>query len=160
MTDMRIEPTRLVLGEPCKAISPNNIEELPFTKPHRYEYWEVIWCLDDEGFQSIDFVDYENKAGRFFTLAPGQIHQSSLDGCNVRRLVFAHGFVETNKRSTQLVHRVFSHQNAREPFLDCSSSVDDHLLQFFTLIQEECTRVRRRLGDGGVIYQLFLTLST
>ncbi len=129
-----------MLGEPCRAIEGPIVQDDPFTEHHRHEYWEIVWCLDDNGRQNIDFVEYDNQVGRFFTIAPGQVHKADFSGNNVRLLVFAHGFVETNKRSTQLVERVFSNRNGRAPYLDCREEGNHYLLPIFSLIQEECTR--------------------
>ena len=135
-----VKPVRLILGEPCRAIDGPIRQEEPYTDPHRHEYWEIIWCLGNSGTQNIDFVEYPNKVGRFFTIAPGQVHQSSPEGNNVRLLVFAHGFVETNKRSTQLVDSVFAVRSNRSPYLDCVEQGNHYLHPIFTLIQQECER--------------------
>lgn len=135
-----IKPVRLILGEPCQAIDAPIGQDEDYLEAHRHEYWEIVWCLDDIGMQSIDFVSYQNKAGRLFTIAPGQVHLSSPTGNNVRLLVFAHGFVETNKRSTRLVERVFSTRDERAPYLDCEPEGFSYLLNVFQLVQEECSR--------------------
>ncbi|MBC7006605.1 helix-turn-helix domain-containing protein [Photobacterium sp. BZF1] len=135
-----VKPVRLILGEPCRAIDSPIGQDETYNEPHRHEYWEIVWCQDDYGKQSIDFVEYPNKAGRFFTITPGQVHQSDMTSNNVRLLVFAHGFVETNKRSTQLVDSVFSIRGNRLPYLDCDQQSNEYLLPIFTLIQEECVR--------------------
>ncbi|WP_264876441.1 helix-turn-helix domain-containing protein [Vibrio agarivorans] len=135
-----IKPVRLILGEPCRAIEPPLVQEEPFLDPHRHEYWEVVWCLDDSGHQSIDFVDYDNKKGRFFTISPGQVHKSDAVGSNVRLLVFALGFVETNTRSTQLVDRVFSTHKQQLPYLDIGEESEHYLVSIFNMIKDECAR--------------------
>ncbi|MDK9737045.1 AraC family transcriptional regulator [Vibrio sp. D404a] len=135
-----IKSVKLILGEPCKAIDSPIEQSEPYIEPHRHEYWEVIWCLNDQGTQQIDFVEYQNKVGRLFTVAPGQVHCSDEQSSAVRLLVFAHGFVETNKRSTQLVDTVFATRNARPPYIDCDPEADEYLLPVFKMIQEECAR--------------------
>ncbi|YCO01027.1 helix-turn-helix domain-containing protein [Vibrio sp. VNB-15] len=134
-----IRQVRLILGEPCRALEFSDIQEDPYIEPHRHEYWEIVWCLDDSGMQSIDFVEYDNRLGRLFTIAPGQVHQSEFMGNNVRLLVFTPGFVETNPRSTQLVNRVFSTIN-RPPYLDCSEEGFHYFDSIYTLLKEECER--------------------
>lgn len=74
-----------------------------------------MWCVDNQGSQSIDFIDYDNKVGRVFTVAPGQVHRSELVGENARLLVFTPGFVKTNHRNTQLVDTVFAMHQSRPP---------------------------------------------
>lgn len=99
-----------------------------------------MWCVDNLGSQSIDFVDYDNKVGRIFTIAPGQVHRSELVGENARLLVFTPGFVKTNHRNTQLVDTVFAMHQSRPPYLDCNEEGNRYLLPIFTMIKEECER--------------------
>ena len=74
---------RLVKGQPCRVTELSNSDDA-FLEPHRHEYWELVWCVDNQGSQSIDFIDYDNKVGRVFTVAPGQVHRSELVGENAR----------------------------------------------------------------------------
>lgn len=135
-----IKPMKLILGQPCKTVEPPLEQESAFAEPHRHEYWEIVWCLDSEGQQVIDFVEYDNTPGRIFTIAPGQVHLATDESKNVRLLVFAHGFVETNKRSTRLVERIFSVRDDRAPYLDVASEGLPYLYNIFNLIKEECER--------------------
>lgn len=134
-----IKHVRLIKGQPCRAAELSNSDDT-FLEPHRHEYWELVWCVDDLGSQSIDFVDYDNKVGRIFTIAPGQVHRSELVGENARLLVFTPGFVKTNHRNTQLVDTVFAMHQSRPPYLDCNEEGNRYLLPIFTMIKEECER--------------------
>ncbi len=134
-----IKHVRLIKGQPCRAAELSNSDDT-FLEPHRHEYWELVWCLDDLGSQSIDFIDYDNKVGRIFTIAPGQVHRSELVGENARLLVFTPGFVKTNHRNTQLVDTVFAMHQSRPPYLDCDEEGNRYLLPIFTMIKEECER--------------------
>ncbi|MEZ8720760.1 helix-turn-helix domain-containing protein [Vibrio pomeroyi] len=134
-----IKHVRLIKGQPCRAAELSNSDDT-FLEPHRHEYWELVWCVDNHGSQSIDFVDYDNKVGRIFTIAPGQVHRSELVGENARLLVFTPGFVKTNHRNTQLVDTVFAMHQSRPPYLDCNEEGNRYLLPIFTMIKEECER--------------------
>ncbi|MCG9546114.1 helix-turn-helix domain-containing protein [Vibrio sp. Isolate33] len=134
-----IKHVRLIKGQPCRAAELSNSNDT-FLEPHRHEYWELVWCVDDLGSQSIDFVDYDNKVGRIFTIAPGQVHRSELVGENARLLVFTPGFVKTNHRNTQLVDTVFAMHQSRPPYLDCNEEGNRYLLPIFTMLKEECER--------------------
>ncbi|MEZ8629115.1 helix-turn-helix domain-containing protein [Vibrio lentus] len=134
-----IKHMRLVKGQPCRVEELTNSDDA-FLEPHRHEYWELVWCVDNLGSQSIDFVDYDNKVGRIFTIAPGQVHRSELVGENARLLVFTPGFVKTNHRNTQLVDTVFAMHQSRPPYLDCNEEGNRYLLPIFTMIKEECER--------------------
>ncbi|MEZ9157929.1 helix-turn-helix domain-containing protein [Vibrio lentus] len=135
-----IKHVRLIKGQPCRATELSKNDDDAFLEPHRHEYWELVWCVDNLGSQSIDFVDYDNKVGRIFTIAPGQVHRSELVGENARLLVFTPGFVKTNHRNTQLVDTVFAMHQSRPPYLDCSEEGNRYLLPIFTMIKEECER--------------------
>jgi len=130
---------RLVKGQPCRVEELTNSDDA-FLEPHRHEYWELVWCVDNHGSQSIDFVDYDNKIGRIFTIAPGQVHRSELVGESARLLVFTPGFVKTNHRNTQLVDTVFAMHQSRPPYLDCSEEGNRYLLPIFDMLKEECAR--------------------
>ena len=134
-----IKHMRLVKGQPCRVTELSNSDDA-FLEPHRHEYWELVWCVDNHGSQSIDFVDYDNKVGRIFTIAPGQVHRSELVGENARLLVFTPGFVKTNHRNTQLVDTVFAMHQSRPPYLDCSEEGNRYLLPIFNMLKEECAR--------------------
>ena len=134
-----IKHMRLIKGQPCRVEELTNSDDA-FLEPHRHEYWELVWCVDSLGSQSIDFVDYDNKVGRIFTIAPGQVHRSELVGESARLLVFTPGFVKTNHRNTQLVDTVFAMHQSRPPYLDCSEEGNCYLLPIFTMIKEECAR--------------------
>ncbi|MEZ8697986.1 helix-turn-helix domain-containing protein [Vibrio lentus] len=135
-----IKHVRLIKGQPCRATELSKNDDDAFLEPHRHEYWELVWCVDNLGSQSIDFVDYDNKVGRIFTIAPGQVHRSELVGENARLLVFTPGFVKTNHRNTQLVDTVFAMHQSRPPYLDCNEEGNCYLLPIFTMIKEECER--------------------
>ncbi len=134
-----IKHMRLVKGQPCRVTELTKSDKA-FLEPHRHEYWELVWCVDDLGSQSIDFVDYQNKAGRIFTIAPGQVHRSESVGEHARMLLFTPGFVETNHRSTQLVDSVFAMHHSRPPYLDCDEEGNRYLLPIFNMLKEECER--------------------
>lgn len=129
-----------IKGQPCRVSDLTFIEEGGYLEPHRHEYSEIVWCLDDEGNQSIDFVEYKNKKGRFFTIAPGQIHHSESMGKNVRILTLTPGFIEVNHRSTQLMSTVFAIYGERLPYLDCREEGTQHLTDTFDMLQQECSR--------------------
>lgn len=43
--------------------------------PHRHDHYEMIFVTKGEGVHSIDFKQYEWKAGRLYFLHPGKVHQ-------------------------------------------------------------------------------------
>ncbi|MEZ8087931.1 helix-turn-helix domain-containing protein [Vibrio sp. 1S139] len=137
-TKKKIPQVQLLANQFCRAIEFSGEQEGVFLLPHRHEYWELVWCKEDAGTQSIDFVEYENCANRFFTIAPGQVHLSKSMGNNVRLLLFSPVFVETDLRSSQLVRTVFSTDCGRPPYIDCDERGIQYLAPLFTMLKEEC----------------------
>lgn len=74
-------PSKHIL--PVSLPHPNkllNIEKLDyqnpydFQRPHRHDYFELIFVTSGNGRQRIDFTSYDMKNGQIFTIYPGQIH--------------------------------------------------------------------------------------
>ncbi|MGC9493548.1 helix-turn-helix domain-containing protein [Vibrio genomosp. F10] len=137
-TKKTIPHVQLIRNQLCRVIEISDEQEDPFLEPHRHEYWELVWCKENQGTQSIDFIEYKNRTNRLFTIAPGQVHRSEFVGNNVRLLVFAPGFVETNQRSTKLVKSVFACGSDRSPYIDCNEQGIKYLEPLFNMLKEEC----------------------
>lgn len=151
-----------VKGQPCEVIDfVKQCDQVgpyrePYLEPHRHEYWELVWCLDDTGEQQIDFIDYPNKRGRIFTIAPGQVHQSADMGNQVRLISFTPGFVETDYRSTQLVESTFGVHEDRLPYLDCSEIGIEYLSPIFKMLFDERQREDCDWSLVGSLVECFL----
>ncbi|MDN3610474.1 helix-turn-helix domain-containing protein [Vibrio ostreicida] len=133
----QIKPIQMRLEQLCKVIDSPVDNDETYSLPHRHDYWEIIWCLDDIGQQNIDFVEYPHKVGRFFTIAPGQVHKPSPSSHNVRLLAFSVGFIDVSMRTTSFVKHLFSSQDLSSPYLDCDLEGHKYLLQLFNLMKEE-----------------------
>lgn len=48
------------------------------TRPHRHDFYVVLYFSAGSGEHIIDFIKYEVKPGQLFFLAPGQVHSWSL----------------------------------------------------------------------------------
>ncbi|SIN77045.1 helix-turn-helix domain-containing protein [Salinivibrio sp. ES.052] len=137
-TKRYIPHVQLSANQFCRAIEISSEQEGPFLLPHRHDYWELVWCQEDRGTQSIDFVEYENRSNRFFTIAPGQVHLSKFMGNNVRLLLFSPEFVGADRRSNQLISTIFSTYGDRSPYIDCDKQAIKYLDPLFTMLKEEC----------------------
>ncbi|SNX49554.1 hypothetical protein VTH8203_03202 [Vibrio thalassae] len=73
----KINFVTLPKGHSCQIVDCRADSQNVLLEPHRHNYFEIIWCLDDAGSQRIDFVDYGSKPGRVFTIAPGQVHEQT-----------------------------------------------------------------------------------
>lgn len=99
-------------------------------------------------------MEYENKNHRFFTIAPGQVHNSAYMGKDVRLLVFSPGFLMANPRNVQLVESVFATHDNRVPYLDCYLEQSTHLESIFGLLKEEC---ERQESDWDLVESLIIS---
>lgn len=62
-------PSKLLMIELLDYDNPYDFQNL-----HRHNYFEIIFILEGEGKQQIDFTTYKMEAGKLFMIYPGQIH--------------------------------------------------------------------------------------
>ncbi len=73
-------------------------------KPHRHDYYTVIWSHNDGGRHIVDYREYEMNPNDIFFVSPGQVHQvrhtSHADGTVI---LFTCDFLEQNSISADFV---------------------------------------------------------
>lgn len=63
------------------------------TRPHRINFYAIVWFTEDGGEHFIDFVAYQIKKDRIYLLAQNQIHSVPADAVpKARIIVFSHAF--------------------------------------------------------------------
>lgn len=62
-------PSKLLIIEPLDYANPYD-----FHRPHRHDYFELLFVSEGQGRQQIDFTAYPMEAGQLFTIYPGQVH--------------------------------------------------------------------------------------
>lgn len=62
-------PSKLLVIEPLDYPNPYD-----FHRPHRHDYFELIFVTAGTGKQQIDFTPYSMESGQLFTIYPGQVH--------------------------------------------------------------------------------------
>lgn len=62
-------PNKLLIIEPLDYPNPYD-----FHRPHRHDYFELIFVTSGQGRQQIDFTAYAMERGKIFTIYPGQVH--------------------------------------------------------------------------------------
>ena len=62
-------PNKLLIIEPLDYPNPYD-----FHRPHRHDYFELIFVTGGQGRQQIDFSPYDIKGGQLYTIYPGQVH--------------------------------------------------------------------------------------
>ena len=108
-----------------------------FIKPHRHEYFEIIWSMEGSGRHSIDFVEYPVKTFRLYTIFPGQVHESSQLGNHVRLITFKPGYLDSNVRQKRMMEKVFSFHQARLPYIDIDERAGQDLGKLFSIMLYE-----------------------
>jgi len=116
---------------------------------HRHEYYELVWCLNDTGSQSIDFQEYPNKSGRIFTISPGQIHASTKIKNNIRIITFSKEFLEYRFSQQKLMEKTFCSRSQSVPYIDVNAS--EQLESIFNFMEQECLQNNR---NGPLIESL------
>lgn len=131
----------LKIGTPCKSVMLTGDEDQSkYAIPHRHNYFEFVWCLDNSGSQVIDFQKYENRKGRIFALTPGQVHETAPDCGRTNMLIFSTDFVDKRYRKQALLDKFFSMQANRSPYIDTTDDAYPYLDAQFQLIHEETNR--------------------
>ncbi|AMO58393.1 hypothetical protein GZ77_19270 [Endozoicomonas montiporae] len=108
-----------------------------YIRPHRHEYYEIIWSMRDFGRHSIDFVEYPVKALRLYTIFPGQVHESSQLGDHVRLITFKPGYLDNNVKQKRMLEKVFSFHQSREPYIDIDETAGHELGMLFSILVRE-----------------------
>jgi AraC-like DNA-binding protein len=49
-------------------------------KPHRHEFYSIIWVTSGKGTHQVDFKTYPALPGTVFFISPEQVHQLNMDG--------------------------------------------------------------------------------
>jgi len=62
-------PNKLLVIEPIDYPNPYD-----YHRPHRHDYFEIIFIQKGSGYQYIDFKPFEMHAGQLFNVYPGQVH--------------------------------------------------------------------------------------
>ncbi len=67
-------PNKLLIIEPLDYPNPYD-----FHRPHRHDYFELIFVANGLGKQQIDFTPHEMRPGQLYTIYPGQVHLMQRD---------------------------------------------------------------------------------
>ena len=130
-----IEQMTMPRGRPLNVLEFDNDDS--FIRPHRHEYFEILWSKKDGGRHSIDFVEYPVKAFRLYTIFPGQVHESSQLGDHVRLITFKPGYLDSNVRQNRMMEKVFSFHQARVPYINIDGTAEQELGKLFSIMVRE-----------------------
>jgi len=107
-----------------------------FFKPHRHQFYELIWITKGSGTHSIDFKKYELKKDRIFFIAPSLVHEW-LDKEYKKQyegyiFLFNKTFLEDNK----IANEFFNNHNI-SPYVDINPHIKESLQKLMELIKKE-----------------------
>jgi AraC-like DNA-binding protein len=101
-------------------------------RPHRHDFYEIIWFRQARGLQRIDFEEYLVVSGQFTFLTPGQVHQLRLQERNGLMLTFRADWLDQKQGLLQypLFHRFGTDSSLRPSGADAQAlEALMHLLQ-------------------------------
>ena len=95
-------------------------------RPHRHNYYSVIWSLTATGKHMIDFKEYRILPNHIFFVSPGQVHQIVTDPCPTGYVIlFTPDFLERNSIHNDFISnlRLFRKSDETPPL-----PLTDHLI--------------------------------
>ena len=130
-----IERVTIASGRPLLILEFDDDDS--YIEPHRHEYFEIIWSKKNGGQHSIDFVEYPVKPLRLYTIYPGQVHESSELGSDVRLITFNPGFLDGSVRKKRKMEKVFSFHQSRAPYIVIDHNGERDLDKLFSILLHE-----------------------
>ena len=128
-------------------------------KPHRHNYYTVIWSLTATGRHVIDFKEYPLSPGHVFFVSPDQVHQVITDpGPTGFVILFTPEFLEKNSIRNDFIANLKLFRNSDEtPPLPLSERMAEKLTGY---VEQMLTAFRGQadmfLEIAGACLKLFL----
>ena len=116
-----------------------HIKEHHFTaKPHKHDFYLLVFFTQGQGTHYIDFQAYPIKPGTVFMLSPGQVHSWKLSD-DVDGYVFFHSKVFYDEEFTkeQIAHYPFFTSVRNQPFVTIQKPYHIHIERLFREIFTE-----------------------
>jgi AraC family transcriptional regulator, transcriptional activator of pobA len=128
-------------------------------KPHKHNYYTVIWPVNATGKHIIDFREYPIRPNHLFFVSPGQVHQVITDpGPTGFVIVFSPEFLEMNSIRKDFIAdlRIFRKSDETPP-LPLTGSMARNLTLFSRQMMVEFrNRKEMYLEKIGAYLKLFL----
>jgi AraC family transcriptional activator of pobA len=101
-------------------------------KPHRHNYYTIVWPVTATGRHIIDFKEYAIQPNHIFFVSPGQVHQITTDPDPTGYvLLFTPEFLEKNSIRNDFIFNLKLFQKCDEtPPLPVSDQMADRLRTF------------------------------
>ncbi len=109
MASTDIEHYQLPDEEPLQIIRVDETNRQSFQRrPHRHNYFEVVWTEVGEGEHCIDFTAFPLRPRTLYLIAPGQVHQIVTPPELMFVLTFQADFIESGYRNRLLLQEAFA----------------------------------------------------
>ncbi|MGC1242309.1 MAG: AraC family transcriptional regulator [Chryseosolibacter sp.] len=87
-------------------------------KPHKHDFYLIMYVTKGSGVHSIDFVDYEVEPNRMFLMTPGQVHTWELsDETEGFIIFFTRDFYQLRLTDNNLLDFPFFHSLVASPLI-------------------------------------------
>lgn len=107
-------------------------------KPHKHNFYILVFFTQGSGTHTIDFQDYPVAANTVFFLTPGQVHSWQLsDTTDGYILFFTSGYYLLGYSLQKLYSFPFYHSPSRSPYLALKKEELSPLLQSLALMKAE-----------------------
>lgn len=87
-------------------------------KPHRHEYYTVLWSHNDGGKHIVDYKEFDIRPNDIFFVSPGQVHQvKHIPGADGTVILFTCDFLDQNSIGESFIENLnlFSEIASTEP---------------------------------------------
>jgi len=113
-------------------------EHLFIQKPHKHDFYIVLFITTGVGKHTIDFNEYEVKPNTVFFMVPGQVHSWQLsEDADGYIIMFTATFYLKFYPDRKLYHYPFFNASLHKPVLTVSSFQETNILNYFMEMAQE-----------------------
>lgn len=123
------------------------------SRPHKHDFYLILYITTGGGVHSIDFSDYPVKPDSIFLMTPGQVHSWQLKkGTNGFILFFTRAFYQMQMSENNLTDFPFYHSLNASPLVNLKKDsvirfIFSHMLAEYTSAQRPDARLLRTYLD-------------
>ncbi|WP_037575522.1 helix-turn-helix domain-containing protein [Sporocytophaga myxococcoides] len=123
-------------------------DNLFLDKPHGHDFFILLFITNGSGTHSIDFKNYEVKAGSLFLLSPGQVHHWNLSSdINGYILFFTKEYFLLDFNYNKLLTLPFFYTHINSPCMEIKEEEIEQISNIFKKIDNEYLTKRKFFHD-------------
>ena len=139
-----IEPTRSEDYFYFKTLAIHLQEHAFIQRPHKHDFYILIFISQGSGTHTIDFIEYQVKSNMAFCMIPGQVHSWQLsEDVDGYVIFFTTDFYLKEFPQRQLYYYPFFNALLHTPVLDFKEEDKVVLLNLVNLLQQEFLRPQK-----------------